>query len=129
MAPEIAKGYAKSKEKRDESAEKKRIEEAGKIIIQAQDAINKAEYRNYTTLQIFDTEGEQYLAELTEIWNSKAFMFFVDVHKNVVVSTIMNGDAKAAVEGQGILKGIDYLMKNIYSAKQKYEFLKETQAQ
>lgn len=127
IAPTLA-AFLKPKAENKENA---RLALAEKLIKQAEEVIasgeEKAKYRNFTRLEIYDEDDEQYLYAIKTIWDSKQFAYFMDVLKNKLVSGIIEGNQQNAVEGQGMLKGIDYLMKNLYVSNDKYKHLKEQQ--
>lgn len=110
-----------------EKAVKKEREEYFTLCEQARVLIEKSAYRNFTTLEIYDTDSGEYLEALKDIFDSKQFSFFIDLHKQFCLREIMDGNKDAGTEMQGVLKGIDYIMKNLYVAKQKYQQLKQNQ--
>lgn len=101
------------------------IEDYRKLGEIASEVTDKASYRNFTTIDSYDVNDESYQKALKEIYESKEFMFFVDLHKNHCIRDIMDGDNVKGLEMQGILKGIDYIMANLYMAKKKYLIKKE----
>lgn len=107
---------------RDKKAEADR-QRLDALFEQAAAVVDKAKYQHFTTLDIFDTDNDEYLRAISHIWLSKEFAFFIEIHKQVVIGNIMEGGSDAAIEGQGILKGIDYIMKNLYAADKKYQEL------
>jgi hypothetical protein len=110
-----------------EQAVEKERQEYLRLCEQARDLIEKTSYRNFTTLEIYNPESREYLEALKDIFDTKQFLFFIDLHKQYCLREIMDGNKDAGTEMQGVLKGIDYIMKNLYSAKQKYLQLKESE--
>jgi hypothetical protein len=102
-----------------------RLAEADDLIESARKAIADARRVNFTTIDSYDVESEPYLLALKEIVENKAFIFFIHLHTMAVVAEITDGIPEEAAKGQGILKGIDYIMRNLHSARNKYETITE----
>jgi hypothetical protein len=104
------------------------ITKAADMIKIAEQSINDLSSRNFTQLDIFDQTDEGYLLALKEIWDSKQFAFFIDMLKHQCIVRIMQEDEKVGIEMQGILKGMDYIMKNLYVKNNAYTELKNIES-
>lgn len=123
----IFKGVPREDHEKALDNENSFIDEYSGLITKAERLIEQAKYRNFTTVQIFDSESEPYLLALKEIFDTPEFIYFIDVHKRYCIMETMEGDNAKGIEMQGVLKGIDYIMKNLYVAKKRYLELKSNQ--
>ena|SRR4030042_646121 len=125
IAPGLVAIIDDAKKANEKSTEQ--IAKAAEMIKAAEQSIKDKSYGNFTQLDIYDSMDESYLLALKEIWDSKQFAFFIDMLKHQCIVRIMQEDEKVGIEMQGVLKGMDYIMKNLYVKNNAYLELKQEQ--
>jgi len=111
-----------------------RIDRANKSVATARDLIDDAEesrllyetaragFRTeYTLIQPHSEGDDEYLRELSVVFDNDCFSFFLFKTRQEVIHKLTEGTSEQASELQGILKGVELVMKTLGDRKAAYQ--------